>query len=178
MKRIILLAVGLVGVSTSAQEIYILKTSDGSTLLTAKEPTEEKYGKFAVEKKTYYPEWSPLDWNYACSKDKFDGKKSCSLNKSHSDVMVGIFDGQHSVYVGRDHYPRSQSAIKVDSNAPIYGYEGSSDTPKKVIEQMKKGKVAYTRYREWPYNYNQDGEVDLTGFAEKYNEMLEKYREL
>lgn len=85
---------------------------------------------------------------------------------------------KHSVYVGRDHYPRSQSAIKVDSNAPIYGYEGSSDTPKKVIEQMKKGKGAYTRYREWPYDYNQDGEVDLTGFAEKYNEMLEKYREL
>jgi hypothetical protein len=169
MKKIILLALFSVSTIALSQEIYTLKTSDGSTLLTAKEPTEEKYGKFTVEKKTY---------NYACSKDKFDGKKSCSLNKSHSDVMVSIFDGQHSVYVGRDHYPRSQSAIKVDSNTPIYGYEGSSNTPKKVIEQMKNGKIAYTRYREWPYDYNRDGEVDLTGFAEKYNEMLEKYKEL
>jgi hypothetical protein len=48
--------------------------------------------------------------------------------------------------VGRDHYPRSQSAIKIDSNTPIYGYEGSSSTPQKAIEQMKRGKVAYTRY--------------------------------
>lgn len=178
MGKFVLLVVGFIGLSASAQEIYTLKTPDGSTLLTAKEPTEEKYGKFTVEKKTYYPEWSPLDWNYACSKDKFDGKKSCSLNKSHSDVMVSIFDGRHSVYVGRNHYPGSKSAIKIDGNTPIYGHEGSSDTPKKLIEQMKKGKVAYTRYREWPYDYNQDGEVDLTGFAEKYNEMLEKYREL
>ena len=92
--------------------------------------------------------------------------------------MVGIYNGQHSVYVGRDHYPRSQSVIKIDSNTPIYGYEGSSSTPQKAIEQMKRGKVAYTRYKEWPYDYNQDGEVDLTGFTEKYNEMMEEYKKL
>lgn len=178
MKKITLLVLSLVSFGVSAQEIYALKTADGGTLLTAKEPTEEKYGKFTVEKKTYYPNGSLLDWNFSCSKDKFNGTKSCFLSKMYSDVMVGIYNGQHTVYIGRDHYPRSQSAIKIDDNAPVYGYEGSSNTPKKLIEQMKKGRVAYTRYKEWPYDYNQDGETDLTGFTEKYNEMLEKYKTL
>lgn len=129
-------------------------------------------------KTTYYPETSPLEWNYICSKDKFNGKKSCSLNKAYSNVMVSIFDDRYSVYVGRNHFPRSQSAIKIDDNTPTYGHEGLSNTPKNVIEQMKKGKVAYTRYKEWPYEYNQDGETDLTGFAEKYNEMLDEYKKL
>lgn len=117
-------------------------------------------------------------WSYSCKKDKFNKSKSCYLHRARSDVMVGVYNGQHSVYVGRDHYPRSRSAIKIDNNVPVYGYEGSSHTPQKVIEQMKKGKVAYTRYQEWPYEYNQDGEVDLTGFTEKYNEMLEEYKKL
>ena len=117
-------------------------------------------------------------WSYSCKKDKFNGSKSCYLHRANSDLMVGIYNGQHSVYVGRDHYPRSQSVIKIDSNTPIYGYEGSSSTPQKAIEQMKRGKIAYTRYKEWPYDYHQDGEVDLTGFTEKYNEMMEEYKKL
>ena len=43
---------------------------------------------------------------------------------------------------------------------------------------MKKGKVAYTRYKEWPYEYNKDGEVELEGFAKKLEEMKSQYKEL
>jgi len=132
----------------------------------------------STEDVPYNNSWSPFAWNTTCSKDKFNGRKSCSLSKAHSNIMVSIFDGRHSVYIGQDHFPRSQSAIKIDNNTPVYGYEGSSNTPQKVIEQMKKGKVAYTRYKEWPYEYNQDGETDLTGFAEKYEEMLKEYQKL
>lgn len=162
----------------SAQEIYVLKEKDGSTLLTAREPAGEKYKDFTVTKKTYYPDWSPLEWNSSCSKDKFNGTKICSLSKAHSDVMVSIINGRYSVYVGGNHYPNTQSAIKIDDNSPIYGIEGSSKTPQKVIEQMKNGKIAYTRYKEWPYEYNQDGEVDLTGFKDKFEQMKEEYRKL
>ncbi|NWK61422.1 hypothetical protein HYI12_02225 [Acinetobacter sp. SwsAc3] len=119
-----------------------------------------------------------LGWSFSCSKDKFNGAKSCFLHKMYGDVMVGVYDGQSTVYVGRDHYPGTKSAIKIDNNSTIYGYEGTSQTPKKVIEQMKIGKVAYTRYVEWPYEYNRDYHVDLTGFSEKYDEMLEAYKKL
>lgn len=117
-------------------------------------------------------------WRYSCDKDRFNGVKSCYLTKMNSDVMVGIYNGQSTVYVGQDHYPGKKSAIKIDNNETIYGFEGTSQNPKKVIEQMKNGKVAYTRYVEWPYEYNHDYHVDLTGFAEKYDEMLEAYKKL
>ncbi|TCB79329.1 hypothetical protein E0H89_03485 [Acinetobacter sp. ANC 3781] len=177
MKNLILLAF-FISTIVPAQEIYVLKEKDGSTLLTAREPTDEKYKDFTVEKKTYYPGWSPLGWNSSCSRDRFNGTKICSLSKVHSDVMVSIINGRYSVYVGENHYPNTQSVIKIDDNSPIYGVEGSSKTPQKVIEQMRNGKIAYTRYKEWPYEYNKDGEVDLTGFKEKFEQMKEEYKKL
>ena len=117
-------------------------------------------------------------WMVSCKKDIFNGSKICSLYKNHSNLMVNYINGKPSVYVGRNHYPRTKSAIKIDGNQTIYGYEGVSQTPQKVVEQMKKGKIAHTRYQEWPYEYNKDGEVDLAGFAEKYDEMVKQYQAL
>lgn len=171
MKKIILLVLLLLSAPAQAQKIYVSDDASNDVSSDKEAPIELKY-------KTYYPEWSPLEWNYSCSKDKLNKQKSCSLSKSHSNIMVSISGGRHSVYIGRNHFPRTQSTIKIDDNTPIYGYEGLSNTPQKVIEQMKKGRVAYTRYKEWPYEYNQDGETDLTGFAEKYDEMLEEYKKL
>lgn len=173
-----LLILSLLSFDSFARELYVLKDNSGNTLLAGRESSGEAYKGYTVEKKTHTPDWSPLEWNSRCSKDKFNGRKSCSLSKAHSDVMVSIFDGRYSVYVGRNHYPRTKTAIKIDENTPIYGNEGLSNTPQKVIEQMNKGKIAYTRYKEWPYEYNKDGEVDLTGFKEKYAEMLEEYKKL
>lgn len=115
-------------------------------------------------------------WNLSCKKDRFNGMKSCFMN--YEDVMVGIINGNYSVYIGHKHYPNTTSAIKVDGNDAIYGYEGHSKLPVKVIEQMKRGKIAYTRYKEWPYEYNRDREIDLTGFTFKFNEMVQRYRNL
>ena len=119
-----------------------------------------------------------LDWNINCNKDRFNGIKSCSLSKAYKDIMVSIINDKYVVYIGRNHFPRTSSAIKIDGNATITGYEGVSKAPEKVIEQMKKGKVAYTRYKEWPYEYNKDGEVELEGFAKKLEEMKSQYKEL
>lgn len=117
-------------------------------------------------------------WDVDCSKDRFNATKRCSLSKYSSNLLVMKVNGRYSVYVGRNHYPRSQSALKVDNNSTMYGYEGIIRNPEKAIEQLKKGKVAYTRYSEWPYDYNLDGEVDLNGFSEKFEEMLILYKQL
>nr|WP_218956370.1 hypothetical protein [Acinetobacter sp. YH12073] len=169
---------GLVSASALANDLYALKDRDGNSILSSMENPNTEYRNLVVGKDTYTTKPKLEDWNLNCTKDRFSGTKSCTLNKSYDALSVGIYSGRHSVYVGRNHFPRTQSAIKIDNNSPIYGYEGSSNTPQRVIEQMKKGKVAYTRYKEWPYEYNQDGETDLTGFAEKYNEMLEEYKKL
>lgn len=115
-------------------------------------------------------------WYSSCNKDRFDGSKVCVM--SSGDVMVGIINGNYGVYVGGDHYPNTLSAIKIDNNPTIYGFEGHSRSPLVVIEQMKKGKVVYTRYKKWPYEYNKDGEVDLSGFTFRFNELIKRYKSL
>lgn len=116
------------------------------------------------------------DWYPVCNKDRFNGSKSCTLSKD--TVLIMLKDGTYAVSVGKRHYPRSKSAIKIDNNATIYGYEGILESPKKVIEQLKQGKKVFTRYQEWPYQHNRDSEINLTGFPEKFEEMLELYRRL
>lgn len=178
MKSVVILLLSLGGSSAFANDLYTLKDRDGNSILSSMENPDAEYRNFVVDKNTYTTKPKPEDWNLNCTKDRFSGTKFCTLSKPYNALLVGIHGGRHSVYIGRNHFPHTQSAIKIDNNAPIYGYEGSSNTPQKVIEQMKKGKVAYTRYKEWPYEYNQDGETDLTGFTEKYNEMLEEYKKL
>lgn len=116
------------------------------------------------------------DWYPVCNKDRFNGSKICTISKD--TVLVTLKDGSYAVSVGKLHFPRSKSAIKIDNNATIYGYEGISQSPNKVIEQLKKGKKVFIRYQEWPYEHNRDSEIDLTGFPEKFEEMLELYRRL
>lgn len=174
--RIILSIIFLITpLSVAASEIYVYKDKSGATILSGRDGGG---GDLQLEKVVKYDNSEFTKWKSNCSKDKFNNTKSCSLNKSHGDVMVTIINGRYGVYVGRKHFPRTQSAIKIDENAPIYGYEGISNTPQKAIEQMKNGKVAYTRYKEWPYEYNKDGEVDLVGFKEAFNQMLEEYKKL
>lgn len=172
MNKCILSLICISGLAT-AGEVYIYKGLDGSTILSGRDSSKTDYQKVNTIK---YEDALGRSWKPYCSKDAFTGSKKCSMN--YQDVQVSLIDGKYGVYIGRNHFPRTQSAIRVDGNVPIYGYEGISKSPKIVIEQMKKGKTAYTRYQEWPYKYNQDGEADLTGFAESFNKMLEQYKAL
>ena len=176
MIKLIILLCGLVSQLSFAQTIYEFKDSNGYTLLTNK---DKKDSDLKIEKKTYYPESSlTTKWNANCSKDRFNGLKSCSVSSYASDIFVYFSKGQYSILIGRNHYPRTSSAIKIDENATIYGYEGVSQTPLKVLKQMINGKVAYTRYKEWPYEYNKDNEVKLDGFAEALEKMKSDYDRL
>ena len=94
------------------------------------------------------------------------------------DLSVFLINGKYSVDVGNDHYPRTKAGLRIDNGSAIYGYEGEIPNPMSVIEKLKKGKTAYTRYQEWPYTYNIDGEVNLSEFTENFNKMLKQYKEL
>jgi len=167
--------------STSTQKeqpkIYELTDSTSTTLLTNQ---KSKYTHLKVEKKVYYPDaeiQANLDnWNVHCHKKKFDHAKVCSMYSG--DLWVFLINGKYSVEVGDDHYPRTKAGLRIDNGSAIYGYEGEIPNPINVIEKLKKGKTAYTRYQEWPYTYNTDGEVNLSGFTENFNKMLKQYKEL
>ena len=117
-------------------------------------------------------------WDVSCKKDAFNGKKVFSISKGK--LMVLLLDGRYAVSVGRNHYPGTTSAIKIDDNVAYYGKEGLINTmyANLIVKQMKEGKKAVVRYQEWPYKYNQDIEVDLTDFTKRLNEMLEQYKKL
>ena len=164
------------------QTIYPLKeNSTGDTLLTNK---KSRYSDLKVEKKTYYPDasihtystWKPKTWVVNCEKKKFDHMKICDMHEG--DLWVFLINGRYSVSIGSNHYPRSKGGLRIDNSSAIYGYEGEFSKSLSIIERLKKGKVAYTRYQKWPYEYNKDGEVSLKDFTKQFNEMLKQYRKL
>ncbi len=155
----------------------IIMASDGSF-------TDEPNLSETVEKKTYYPNtrnlhtyrWEPKTWVVNCEKKKFDHMKICDMHEG--DLWVFLINGRYSVSVGSDHYPGSKGGLRIDNSSAIYGYEGEFSKSLSIIERLKKGKVAYTRYQKWPYEYNKDGEVSLKDFTKQFNEMLKQYRKL
>ncbi|TCB73759.1 hypothetical protein [Acinetobacter sp. ANC 4173] len=157
--------------------IYELTDSNSTTLLMNR---TSKYTHLKVDKKTYYSddaiEADLKKWWVTCYKKPFDNKKVCSMHSG--DLSVFLINGKYSVDVGNDHYPNTKAGLRIDNGSAIYGYEGEIPNPLNVIEKLKKGKTAYTRYQEWPYTYDVDNEIDLSRFSEHFNKMLKQYKEL
>lgn len=117
-------------------------------------------------------------WSASCRKDPFNSRKICHVSRDQLRVLY--IDGKYAVSVGKNHYPGTESAIKIDDNVHYSGREGLINPmyANLIVKQMKEGSKAIIRYREWPYDYDKDSEVDLTGFTKKLNEMLEWYKKL
>ena len=164
---------------------YQLRDSPGTVALTN---NESRYSNLKVEKKTYYPDSSipalsttysfqPRTFYYInCRKKEFDNTKICYLKAG--DIYVFLINGRYSVDVGSNHYPRSKAGLRIDNSPAVYGYEGEFSKPLSIIEKLKKGKFAYTRYQEWPYLSDIDKKTDLKDFTKQFNEMLKQYKEL
>ena len=144
-----------------------------------------RYNHLKVEKKTYYPDSSihahynfePQTFYYIhCRKKEFDNTKICYLKAD--DIYVFLINGRYSVDVGSNHYPRSKAGLRIDNSPAVYGYEGEFSKPLSIIEKLKKGKFAYTRYQEWPYLSDIDKKTDLKDFTKQFNEMLKQYKNL
>lgn len=117
-------------------------------------------------------------WLISCKKDPIDSKKTCFMTKDKLTVM--LINGKYGIGVGKNHYPHSESAIKVDDNVAYYGQNGIINPmyTNLIINQLKKGKKASIRYQEWPYKYDIHGEIDLNGFTQNYMEMLSRFKRL
>ena len=164
---------------------YQLRDSPETVALTN---NESRYSNLKVEKKTYYPDSSipalsttysfqPRTFYYInCRKKEFDNTKICYLKAG--DIYVFLINGRYSVDVGSNHYPRSKAGLRIDNSPAVYGYEGEFSKPLSIIEKLKKGKFAYTRYQEWPYLSDIDKKTDLKDFTKQFNEMIKQYKNL
>lgn len=115
-------------------------------------------------------------WMTNCDKDKFNERKMCYMHQK--DLFVFLINGSFSVSVGLNQFPRSSCALKIDNNKTLYGVEGQFNNSLGIIEQLKKGKVASTRYQQWPYERNVDEEVTLLGFSEALDFIKMRYKQL
>ena len=114
------------------------------------------------------------EWNIGgCQRDRFSGIKSCEIRNRNLTVMKR--NGAILVFVLDSDYPGKNAAIKIDNNKTFYGKEGVFNETDKIISQMSKGNIAYTRAIKWPYLLPRDNEVELTGFKEAYSRMLKEY---
>lgn len=157
----------------SHTRLYTYDENKTGNLLINRKPTGAHLAHVNV---TYHSDFKPLTWFVNCYKKKFDNMKVCSM--SSKDLWVFLINGKYSVIVGSENYPRSRGGLRIDNGPAIYGYEGELPKPLSVIEKLKKGKVAYTRYQEWPNQYDTDGEVNLKDFNQYFNQMLSEYKKL
>lgn len=118
-------------------------------------------------------------WKVACGKDKITDEKTCRLGLFNFAMIYskGKFTASTSYEVKKLDF-RQKQYIRIDNNKAFSTstlFTGSQLNS--LIQQMKHGKLAYTRFYEW------DGEMyeetlSLYGFSEAYNYMLYAYKNL
>lgn len=120
----------------------------------------------------YAKDESGTNWSTQCTKDEMDDSRWCTLGKGNN-LRVGIWkDGTSFVSIGYEHYPGSNVTIRIDKGKPITASEKPSFTRAQsddIINALKSGKSALTRYQNWPYKNNIDTPIDLYGFTEAWS---------
>jgi len=104
-------------------------------------------------------------WSVNCDRDKITEVKSCVLRKNENEMFIRINSlGRTSLYVGFDHFPESQTIIKIGkkvfSTNDQYGY---FQNPKQLLATMKDGAHVITRYTKWPDRSWVDSEFTTNG---------------
>lgn len=112
-------------------------------------------------------------WSVSCQVDAMTDKKKCTLHRR--DLVVMLESGKVVfLYVGDEHFPGKQTAIRIDDKKPHIGKQGSDGDftggqVRTIVQQLTKGKSVITRFYQWPEDFARDDTFELTGF----NEALE-----
>lgn len=117
---------------------------------------------------TYLPEIDDIvgPWAVSCDQDPIEDTRSCRVSREDLAVYVDS-EANRFVWVGYDHFPGSEVAIRVDTGTPLRAEEHgwSATRAESVIRALRLGREARTRFIRWPYRSPVDGEVDLRGFS-------------
>lgn len=132
-------------------------------------------GSFAGKKgnKLAIEERRAENWSVRCLKDAMDDSVRCAATIHDLTVSVGK-SGSDYVWVGSDHYPGTDVAIRVGGGVPSVASSNGQYGPmlsKQLIEEFKQGVAVTTRFQQWPYTAYKDVTFDLYGFDEVYSYM-------
>lgn len=118
------------------------------------------------------------NWSTRCDVDEITDEHSCSISKE--DIAIIIKGDRSYVLVGKDHYPGSESVVRIDKGTPIKTNNNgvfSLDDSRAIIEKLKTGSEIVTRYMEWPNKYNKDKKWEIYGFPQAW-EVINKINEV
>lgn len=132
------------------------------------------------------------NWSVDCTIDHVTALKRCfaftfgqkmSIDGQaygRKDIPFQVyFSGESGPFVmaGFNTYPGKSPTVRVDDNNPVrvHDYSGVSKLKpdESLVKLLRKGKVARISYHSWPEG-RQDMIVDLTGFEEAWQRLMEK----
>ncbi len=118
-------------------------------------------------------ERSSDNWNVRCVKDAMDDSVRCAASIHDLTVSVGK-GGDEYIWVGSEHYPGTDVAVRVGAGTPYIVSSKDQFGPslsRKLIEEFQQGGSVTTRYQQWPYKAYKDVTFDLYGFDEVFSYM-------
>lgn len=97
------------------------------------------------------PDAGTGNWTVSCRRDKMTSARSCLVYKD--DLYVGVYgNGRLTFSVGDEHFPGSQSSIRIGSRRFDTGQrDGYFPNAPQLVQLMKNGTPVVTRYMKWPY---------------------------
>lgn len=115
------------------------------------------------------------EWRLSCESDAMTDARSCSANQGDLWIFARP-NGQPIVSVGAQHFPGSLVYLRVDGQKPLStGSKNDGDFPaaqsKAILEKLKNGVTATTRFMEWPYREWEDNVVQLEGIGAAWQYM-------
>jgi hypothetical protein len=126
------------------------------------------------------------EWEPQCSYNVARDLRSCTfivgVRAAGVTLNMSVYGRGKALFsLGVDHHPGESSVIRVDSNPPVYaadeirGYFNASQSAA-LVEQMKRGSVAYFSSTRWP-NRSFQNKVPLDGFTAGYEKAVQWLRE-
>ncbi|NNH76527.1 hypothetical protein HLH17_02275 [Acinetobacter sp. ANC 5380] len=111
-------------------------------------------------------------WAVSCSRDHITDEKSCVLSKYEMIFIRSSKSGwMFSVSTETEKLnPYQYQYLRIDKSSPLKTrtyFKGQQVL--NIIEQMKKGNTAYTRFYEWSKEYEET--IPLKGFTVAYNAL-------
>jgi hypothetical protein len=111
-------------------------------------------------------------WQVTCEVDLIDDSRFCQVRRPWAVLIVsfGTKCQPLAIVVGNEHYPGTESLLRIDGGKPMSTRhpEGlfSKATFGPVVQQLRTGKQIVTRFVRWPHKNFEDAEAGLTGFSE------------
>lgn len=107
----------------------------------------------------------PVNWRVNCSRDKMSSIRSCVIHKGDLYIFVKP-GGKILVSVGYDHFPSSQSSIKIGAKRfDTSERDGNFAHGAQLINLMHNDVPIVTRYMKWPYRTWVDDEFRAYGIG-------------